>query len=195
MASTKEQIAQALISPPLPRPRQDALMGMAKQEFPVLNNSDVGYKYSPGRAPFMMESWMPGMQTSIPGVDRPSEIPTNKMGVEVFDPKARPIDIMGDVASHHLVNSDPNVAAIYQNFQKSLQPWQHDILRNQYDYATNQTDAPETRSFEQWRDVSGLPAYFRGYAFDQWPTEFNDKAYTPEQKQMLDGMMSYLRGK
>lgn len=142
----------------------------------------------------MMESWMPGMATSIPGVDRPQEFPSNKMGVEVFDPKTRPIDVLGDVVSHHMVNSDPNIASTYQTFQKSMQPWQQDILQQQYQHAQSQQAAPETRSFENWRDVSGLPAYFRGYAFDQWPKEATDKMYTPEQRGMLDSMMSYLRG-
>ena len=38
-----------------------------------------------------------------------------------------------------------------------------------------------------------MPGLFRGYAFEQWPKEFNDRVYTPEQKQMLDEMVQHLR--
>ena len=85
------------------------LMDQAKQQYPILNNYDIGYKYSEGRAPFMLESWGPGMSESIPGVNRPNEFPTSQFGVEVYDPKTKPIDILGDVVSHHLVNSDPKI--------------------------------------------------------------------------------------
>jgi hypothetical protein len=40
--------------------------------------------------------------------------------------------------------------------------------------------------------MTGLPAYFRGYAFKQWPDEFNERAYTPEQREMFDRMMNQL---
>lgn len=179
--------------PPLGAPQQPkSLLDQARQQYPILNNYDMGYKYSPGRAPFMLESWMPGMQTSIPGVDRPPEFPLNKMGIEVFDPKTKPLDVLGDVVSHHMVNTDPNIASTYQNFTQSLQPWQHDDLRQQYEHAKARPEAPEDRSFEQWRDVSGLPAYFRGYPFQQWDDAA--KYYTPEQRSVLDSMMAYLRG-
>ncbi len=78
----------------------------------------------------------------------------------------------------------------YQEFGASLQPWQHDRLREQYAHA--QQNEGETRPYEDWKAISGLPAYFRGYPFQQWDNA--KELYTAEQTQNLDGMMNYLRG-
>jgi len=166
------------------------LMDQAKQQFPILNNYDIGYKYSEGRAPFMLESWGPGMTTSIPGVDRPSEFPNDKLGIEVFDPKTKPMDILGDVVSHHLVNTDPKIKDTYSNFTKSIEPWQEDILKEQYDYAKKSYG--EDNDYEGWKKEAGLPAYFRGHPFQQW--DKSENMYTPDQLKGLDSMMEYLRG-
>lgn len=37
-----------------------------------------------------------------------------------------------------------------------------------------------------------LPAYFRGYTFDQWPSDFTSKVFTPEQIQIFDNVRKYL---
>jgi hypothetical protein len=170
--------------------RPPSLMDQAKQQYPILNNYDIGYKYSEGRAPFMLESWGPGMSESIPGVNRPKEFPNDKLGIEVFDPKTKPIDILGDVVSHHLVKTDPKIKGMYEDFTKSIEPWQEDILHEQHEYAKKSYG--EDQSYEDWKNVAGLPAYFRGYPFKQWDNSEN--MYTKDQMKNLDGMMNYLRG-
>jgi hypothetical protein len=167
------------------------LLQQAQQQYPVLQNQNYGYveNYQQGRG--FLEHWAPG-EPGAPDAPRPAQIPSNQYGLEIYDPKTRPIDVLGDVVSHQLVNTDPNIKNVYQQFQQSMTPQQHQMLAEQYQYA--QQNEGEKRSFEQWKEQSGLPSFFRGYAFDQWPKEFNDKVYTPEQKQMFDGMMQYLRG-
>jgi hypothetical protein len=140
----------------------------------------------------MLESWSPGMKDSIPGVDRPKEFGDDKFGVEVYDPKTKPLDILGDVVSHHLVDKDPKIKGIYGDFKNSIEPWQDDILKEQYEYAKAHEHGPETDTFEKWKDISGLPAYFRGHPFQQW--DDSEKMYTPDQIKNLNGMMDYLRG-
>lgn len=170
------------------------LLEQARSQYPILNDQDIGYKYSAGRAPFMLESWGPGMDESIPGVGRPSEFPSDKFGIEVYDPKTRPIDILGDVVSHRLINTDPKIKGAYSDFTKSIEPWQEHILREQYAHA--QKHEAEDRPYEQWREITGLPAYFRGYPFQQWGSDDEAKEYyTPSQLKRLDEMMDYLRGK
>jgi hypothetical protein len=159
------------------------------QQYPALANQDVSFKNSFGRGPGYLEFWPPG-ETGDPQLQRPTDFPINKPGVEVFDPKTRPIDVLGDVVSHHMVNIDPNIKSTYNTFVSSLTPDQHQRLQEQYSYA--QKNQGEQRPFDMWKQSSGMPAYFRGYAFDQWPHP--EEMYTPQQRGMFDSMMSYLRG-
>jgi Spy/CpxP family protein refolding chaperone len=96
------------------------------------------------------------------------------------------------VTSHQLVKNDPQVQQHYQSFVNSLTPEQEQRLNSQYEHSVQ--NFGETRPFEQWKEISGLPAYFRGYAFQQWPEDFNERAYTPEQRAKFDQMLQYLKG-
>ena len=163
----------------------------ATSQYPILKSIGVVPKFSPGQGEQnMLEFWSPG-EVGSPDSPRPSDFPTDKPGVEIYSDKTRPIDVLGDVVSHYLVRQDPKIAATYDQFQKSLGPEQHTILQDQYKYAL--ANEGEKRPYQEWLQSTGLPAYFRGYAFQQWPAEFNEKAYTPEQRQMFDQMMQYLQ--
>jgi hypothetical protein len=99
--------------------------------------------------------------------------------------------VLGDIASHHLRQVDPVVKKAYEDLEGSMTPKQQGILRDQYEYA--QKNEGETRSFEEWRDIAGQPGFFRGYLFQQWPKDFTDMAYTSEQRQKLDKLMTYFK--
>jgi len=174
----------------LPQPGLN-LMDQAKQQYPILKDLGLNFKYNPqmGGQSGMLEFW-PGDEQGTPKTPRPKEFPIGSLGVEVFDKKTRPIDILGDVVSHHLVNSDPTVKDYYNQFKQSLTPDQKTRLQSQYQWA--QKNYGETRPYQQWEEHSGMPAYFRGYPFQQWDDAAS--AYTPEQLLMLDEMMKYLKG-
>lgn len=110
-------------------------------------------------------------------------------GIEVYNPKTRPIDIMGDVASHYLTQTDPTVKSFYEQFQQSMTPRQRDIMKEQYQHARQ--NEGEARPYDQWHERTGLPGYFRGYVFDQWPNA--REMYTPKQIEMFDKMHEYLK--
>lgn len=175
---------------------QGNLLEQARSQYPVLKNYDYGYveNFRPNAG--FLEHWDPGeagvAPTSENSLDslRPKGLPLEKPGLEIRNPATRPIDILGDIVSHHLVNTDPTVKAAYEKLQASLTPRQQDILKDQYDYARK--NEGETGSFDDWKTRAGLPSFFRGYTFQQWPKEFNDKAYTPEQRADLDKLMGYL---
>jgi hypothetical protein len=168
----------------VPSPMADAI-----QKYPILNK--LGIKGVPGKANGnVLEFWPPGEKGG--DVPRPSNLPIDVPGIEV-GPNARPIDILGDVVSHHLVKTDSTIKKIYSTFSSSITPQQENILASQYKWAVKNNG--EKRDFNTWRDVSGLPALFRGYPFQQWPDNFNKKVYTPKQMQLLDHMMQYLSGK
>lgn len=176
---------------------QPNLLQQAQEQYPILKSQDYGYveKFRPGGG--FLEHWDPGEPGAPATPDapldgpRPPELPLDKHGLEIRDPNTRPIDVLGDIASHHLVNSDPTVKGAYQALQNSMTPQQQQLLQEQYQYA--QKNEGETRPFEDWKSASGMPAFFRGYPFQQWPKEFNDQVYTPEQRQKLDNMMDYLK--
>jgi len=171
--------------------RDPMLLEAARKEYPILNQYDIGYKYSPKQDSGYLE-FFPADEPGSPERPRPKEFPMGKIGVEVYDPKTRPIDMLGDITSHYLIYEDPQVKQYYDQFQNSLNIGQYDRLRNQYQFA--QQNYGEQRPYEQWYESTGLPGYFRGYAFQQWPEDFNETAYTPEQRAMFDKMMEYLKG-
>jgi hypothetical protein len=166
------------------------IMETAQKEYPILQGLDLGYKYNPGGGKGFLEFW-PSNEMGTPDAPRPKEFKPGQLGLEVYDPKTRPIDILGDVASHHLVQTDPTMKAFYDQFAQSLTPEQMATLKQQYQYAKQ--NEGETRPYEQWHEKTGLPAYFRGYAFDQWPD--SQSMYTPAQLKMFDRMMTHLKKK
>ena len=164
------------------------LWNQAQQEYPVLKGLGLAYKYNPGAYQGYLESWQ-GDEPGTPDHPRPPEFPMGQLGLEVYNPQTQPKDIMADAASHFMINSDPTIAQHYKAFQQSLEPWQHQILQEQYGY--HQQTYGEQRPFEQWRELTGIPGYFRGYPFQQW--ENSESMYTPQQLQNFDSMMRFLR--
>lgn len=178
------------------RPTQN-LLQQAQQQYPVLKGQDYGYieNFRPNAG--YLEHWDPGeagvapnSPTSLDSL-RPAGLPIDKHGLEIRDPSTRPIDVLGDIASHHLRFTDPVVKKSYEDLQKSITPDQERVLQDQYQYAQKQEG--ETGSYDDWKERAGMPDLFRGYTFEQWPKDFNDKVYTPQQKSGLDGLMSYLK--
>ena len=84
------------------------LWNQAQQEYPALQGLGLNYKYNPGGGPGLLESW-PADEEGTTEHPRPPEFPLGQQGMEVYDPKTRPIDLMGDAASHFMINSDPTI--------------------------------------------------------------------------------------
>lgn len=169
---------------------QQNLYQQALTMYPKLNDFPVMYKESfttDKKKPFL--EFYPTQETM-----RPTEFPIDKFGVEVFRKNTKPTDIAADIVSHGMVKSDETLKKIYTDFAASLNnPKQQARLKEQYAYAVK--NEGEKRPYDKWLEMSGLPAYFRGYAFKQWDQKFVDKAYTPAQKKMLDDAIDYLKGK
>jgi hypothetical protein len=168
----------------------DPLIKQAKYLYPILAEQDIAYKRNPQKDRGFLEFW-PGDEPGSPESPRPKEFPMGKMGVEIFDNRTRPIDILGDVVSHHLVKTDPELKRYYRVFEESLTEHQRDILKEQYEHA--KTDEGEKRPYADWYKQSGLPGFFRGYAFQQW--ENAEPMYTERQRRMFDHMMGKLERK
>jgi hypothetical protein len=161
----------------------------AKKDYPYLADKDIAYKYSPSKGRGFLEFYPPG-ETGSPEYPRPKELPVGKVGIEVFDPKTRPLDILADYVSHYGVEKDPYLAERYKKFSESMDDRQRRILKEQYRYYQQHPKYKEQRPYEEWEKMSGMPGYFRGYTFNQW--EKPKEMYTPQQIQLLDEVRKYL---
>ena len=165
------------------------LLETAQKEYPYLSGKDIAYKYSPQQGRGFLEFYDP-QETGSPEYPRPKELPLGKVGIEVFDPKTKPIDILADYVSHYAVEQDPYLAKQYEQFSGSMGPEQRQRLQEQYQYYQQHPDYKEQRPYQEWEKASGMPAYFRGYTFNQWPD--SSKMYTPEQLNTLNAVKKYL---
>jgi hypothetical protein len=165
------------------------LFETAQKEYPYLSGKDIAYKYSPQQGRGFLEFYDP-QETGSPEYPRPKELPLGKVGIEVFDPKTRPIDILADYVSHYGVEKDPYLTQQYQQFAGSMSPEQRQRLQEQYQYYQQHPEYKEQRPYQEWEKASGMPGYFRGYTFNQWDNP--QEMYTPQQIQMLDQVRKYL---
>lgn len=162
----------------------------AKRLYPYLQDKDFDYveNLTDDKKAGYLEFWEPGDEGPPDGsVKRPEGIGIDRMGIEVRNPKTRPIDILGDYASHEGIYSDPKLKDIYDRYTSTLTDEQ---LKVKYEY--EKKNYGEDRPFEQWAERSGKPGMFRGYTFDQFSEEEINEAYTDEQKAILDEARKYL---
>lgn len=164
-----------------------ALLSKAQQQFPYLSGKNMSVLYTPSSSEQRQLEFYPPGEAGSPSEPRPAQLPLSQPGIQVFNQNVRPIDILADYVSHYAVSNDPKLQQWYQQFQSSLNP---EIMKQRYVYAIQHEG--EKRPFDEWMKMSGVPAYFRGYTFNQWPQEFNQKAYTPEQIKLLNTVRQYL---
>ena len=176
---------------PDPTQQSNDVFQQALKQYPIVQGLGLSFQHTPRQGDNQLEFWTPG-EPGTADQPRPQSIPLDKPGVEVYSDKVQPDDILGDVITHYLRNSDPVVKGAYDSFVSSMTADQKSILQQQYNYSKE--NEGETRPFEQWAQADGIPAWVRGYAVNQWPKEFTDKVLKPEQKQLLDNMMTYVKG-
>lgn len=165
-------------SPLAPAQRKQTLMEQAYQKYPRLKNYGFQFVDSTGRGGNgrMLETY-PADETDNPMPGKPT--------IELFSPNATAEDIMGEHL-HILPKVDPQIGSMRQQFIESMTPDQNSKLLQQYQHA--QQNFGESRPFNQWRDVSGHDAWFRGAVTGQWPADL----YTQEQLGMFDKLKGYL---
>lgn len=151
----------------------------AKKEFPYLRDKEIDIYFNPKQNENRLLEFYPPDEPGSPEMPRPKELPMGRIGVEVFSPKVRPIDILGDYVSHYGVFNDPTLIEPYQRFENSLDPR---LMQQRYEFHKSQFG--EQRPFEDWMRMTGVPEMFRGYTFNQF--ENPSDLYTPEQLQILD---------
>ena len=91
----------------------------ARTDYPYLADKDIAYKYSPKEGRGFLEFYDP-QEPGSPEYPRPKELPLGKVGIEVFDPKTKPIDILADYVSHYGVEKDPYLSERYKSKNNKL---------------------------------------------------------------------------
>jgi hypothetical protein len=184
------------------------LFETAQKEYPYLAGKDVAYIYTPNKDRRYLEFYSPE-ETGTPEAPRPSQLPMGKVGIQVFNPQTRPIDILGDYVSHYAVKQDPQLMEMYQQFsqnipQETYQKRLNETIQNLQEEIQSTSDPKQKQMLMQelqsvqskpkeWWERAGLPEYFRGYPFKQWGTDEQAKAmYTPQLLETLDKVRSYL---
>ena len=117
-----------------------------------------------------------------------------KPGGQIIDPATTSEDVAGDIVSHHLVKQDPAMKSLYAQFTKTFDDPKVKA-RLVEDYNWSRKNEGEKRPFTDWLQATRIPDYLRGYVFNQWPQKAKEQMYTPEQRQILDRMSGYLKGK
>lgn len=145
----------------------------------------------------MLEFWGPG-EGGGSDFQRPPGLPMDRPGVQVISPSTRPEDVAADLVSHYMVNQDQKLKPQYQAFANTFTT-PDGRARLQEDYAYSQQNEKSMYPngmppIDEWAQRSRIPAYFRGYVFNQWPQDSFKSMYSPDQIQMLDQMKSYLTG-
>lgn len=155
-----------------------------QKQYPRLKDYPIDYAYTPKAGADMMESYAPEEE------QRPANFPKGRFGLEVFRQDAKPLDLLGDVASHYAVYHDPKMQQLYEQFQKDIPKEGQAALKDLYE--ESKRDDNEKRPYEDWLKQSGMPAYLRGRLVDQFkPTDYPG-AYSPDQLKVLDQMKQYL---
>lgn len=171
----------------------EALLYRLYRSNPVLNSTPITFRGQGVPDNAGLESF-PAGESGSSKYPRPSNLPIDRGGIELSENKkpVSPRDVVADWAGH--IGNDPNdpsynikLADIYSRFAQSLDP---KLLQKRYEYDV--ANQGEKRPFDIWARLSGIPAMFRGYTFNQWPDEFNNKVFTPEQKRIMDEARSHL---
>jgi hypothetical protein len=166
--------------------RTPDFLSEAQTAYPYLKDKELDIVYTPKPKETRFLEFYPPDEPGSPEMPRPKSLPMGRVGIEVFRPNVKPIDILGDYVSHYGVQADPELKKYYGQFRESLDP---KVMQERYKY--HRENFGETRPFEEWSESSGVPEIFRGYTFNQ----FGDNAaelYTPQQLMILDQVRKYL---
>lgn len=159
---------------------------LAQEMYPYLKNYDVPTIVNPQKNRGWAETYAPD-EPGAPEYPRPQGLPMGKLGLEIYRKDMRPIDYLGEVVSHHAVDTDPKVKKVYGDFAKTMN---HAMTVPQYLYARK--NFGENRPYNQWYTASGLPGYVRGQTFNQWQGADGQRMYTGQQLEMLRGLQKLL---
>lgn len=177
---------------PNERDAQRMLMADAIRQYPRIGSLGVQSINTPMPGDNRMLEFWPPQEPGDEEYPRPQALPLDHPGVQIISPDTKPSDVAADIVSHYMVNTDPQMSAIYQQFADTFKaPEMQARLNQDYEYAKQ--NEGEKRPFDQWLSITRIPDYLRGYMFKQWPEKSYPHMYTPNQLGLLDQMGAYVQ--
>ena len=157
----------------------------AQKQFPYLADKDIAYRFAPQAAAD------PSYQSeTYRAEDIPDWAKGRQAAIEVYNPKVSPADLLAEYVSHVARFDDPRIAPLYQQFAQTFQtPEMQTRLRQDYQEEQPTEDGKPT-PFETYIEMNRIPAYMRGYAFQQWPQDFATRVLSPQQQDYLNQIRS-----
>lgn len=173
-------------SPPDPQSGATRLAAM-RQAFPWTNGIDVNVIDSSLQGDVSGR----GRQLEFYPADESDNPTPGKPTIEIFGRNVGDSDLMGEILSHYLPATDPNVAAFRKGILDSMSDEQRDSIRNDYNRDVQSGLIDKGESFDRWLSKQGGDSFFRGYATGQWPAE----TYNREQIALYSELEKYLQSK
>ena len=167
----------------------------AEANWPRFKEANLAYTKSPndgsGRK---IEAWDEGDKGGFKmrgeTLYRPEGLPLNQRGIEDFGDNTPPLDLYGDLVSHYSVNEEGSeLRKKYLDFTGNVPM---ETMQNRYGHAQAEAAkyGEKIAPFDEWNSRSGMPEYFRGYTFNQWPNA--EEMYRPEDLEKLDSIKGLL---
>lgn len=164
----------------------NALLNKTRREYPFINNTAP--MVSVGSGTGYAEVWPQG-EEGAPNSPRPQQFPIDRFGVEVRKPtQFRPNDLAGEV-----LHGDPRAQAARDALIPTLTQQQLNLLKRE---ALDYQESIRLGMSEQDAIRNMTDSAMRGYVVNQWPQSMNQALnYSPQQLGILNGLLSYVKGK
>ena len=160
------------------------LLEDAKSQYPFISQYDPVVTVGEREGDYA-ETWPVG-ETGGADYPRPTGIPLNRVGVEVF----RPSQFNAADMAAEMLHIDPFANATRSRLSDLLTQNQMNTLKNESgDYRQSvQMGLPASRAI-----ANAVDSAMRGYTVGQWPQSANQRMnYTKEQSGLLDALRSYM---
>lgn len=190
------------MSPKADQAVADQLITQAKTQYPFLNNVNFAHNFDRANTGYL-ETWQPNDEG---GKDypRPKNLPTDKIGIELYNRTITPSDIAADYYSHGL----PEGMQFAANLFNSLTPAQQKYVQNSSrDYASKLAEGQKLmndphyayrtpEAVQQAANDVAAQGLARGVIFGQWPQQaINVIGLTSKQKQLINKEKERIHGK
>jgi hypothetical protein len=168
----------------MPNNYANDLLAAALKQYPFMR------QYNPvvttGKGPYYAETW-PAQETGDASMPRPSDIPIDRNGVQVFQPNSfGPTDLAAE-----FLHIDPFANATRNQLLQSLTPQQTQTLQRESNDYGESLKAGQT---QQKAMQNATDSAMRGYTVGQWPASANAQMrYSQEQLKMLIALQAYMK--
>lgn len=164
--------------------QKNGLLSSAIEKYPFIKKHNPVVILTPKDDMGYAETWPIGEEGDSL-FKRPSSLPINSLGIQVFKPEKFSLhDIAGEV-----LHVDSKAKEVREKIKSSLSKDQIDYLKSVPDYVSGENLSDDRRL------DNAVDSSIRGYLLGQWPKQEVEKFFNSEQKKSLNGLLNYMTGK